>query len=66
MASFDIKSSFTNIPVGDTNELILHKLVPHQDSLFQGMNRVQVDSILKNCTQNNLLRFNGKTYCPYG
>ena len=39
MASFDIKSLFTNIPVSETCEIILEKLFPLSDSLHMGFDR---------------------------
>ena len=71
MASFDVKSLFTNIPILETCEIILEKLFPETDSMHLGFNKTQFRNMLKNCTQNNLFIFNGNPYlqldgCPMG
>ena len=71
MASFDVKSLFTNIPIVETCEIILAKLFPETDSMHLGFNKTQFRNMLNNCTQNNLFLFNGTPYlqldgCPMG
>ena len=39
MASFDIKSLFTNIPIDETNDIILSQLYPQPNTLFENIPR---------------------------
>ena len=71
MASFDIKSLFTNIPVAETCQIILDKLFPHHNSTHNGFDKMQFERMLNNCLQNNIFLFNGNVYeqvdgCPMG
>ena len=71
MASFDIKSLFTNIPVAETCQIILNKLFPQQNSTHYGFDKMQFERMLNNCLQNNIFLFNGNVYeqvdgCPMG
>ena len=58
MASFDIKSLFTNIPIKGKCNIILDKLFPLPDSVFDGFSRASFSEILDLCTKNNLFLFN--------
>ena len=40
MASFDVESLFTNVPVGETIDIILSKLFPESDSIFNNGEKV--------------------------
>ena len=51
MASFDVKSLFTNIPIIETCKLILDKFVPESDSKHSGIHKSQFRNTLNNCTQ---------------
>ena len=71
MASFDIKSLFTNIPVAETCDIILRKLFPDPNNLYNGFSFSTFRKMLKNCTENNIFLFNDKLYeqldgCPMG
>ena len=71
MASFDIASLFTSIPVKETCDIILAKLFPTDNSLFHGFDKVQFSKMLHNCVSNNHFLFNGQLYeqiegCPMG
>ena len=61
MASFDVKSLFTNVPVAETSEIILKKLFPNDDTIHEGLNKNLFAKILKNCVENVFL-FGGKIY----
>ena len=54
MASFDVKSLLTNIPIIETCKLILDKFFPEADSKHSGFDKTQFHNILNNCTENNL------------
>ena len=71
MASFDVKSLFTNIPVVETSNIILEKLFPTSESVYEGFNKKQFSKMINNCTENNLFLFNNDAYiqldgCPMG
>ena len=71
MASFDVKSLFTNIPVAETCNIIIEKLFPTTNSLYSGFSKTEFSKILKNCVENNIFLFNGTLYeqvdgCPMG
>lgn len=62
MASFDITSLFTNIPVVETSNLILDKLFPQSDSVFENFDRISFSKVLQNCLSNNIFLFNKQLY----
>ena len=62
MASFDIQSLFTNIPLVETRNIILNKLFPTPNSQYQGFNRECFSKVLNNCTKNNIFLFDGKVF----
>ena len=62
MASFDIKSLFTNVPVNETIQIILNKLFPNSDSIFFGFNKKLFSKVLQLCTKDNLFLFNSHTF----
>ena len=50
MASFDVKSLFTNIPIIETCKIILHTFFPEADSMYLNFNKTQFRYMLNNCT----------------
>ena len=71
MASFDVESLFTNIPVKETCDIILNKLFPTPQTLHQGYNKKIFSKMLNNCVYNNIFLFNDIPYeqldgCPMG
>ena len=56
MASFDVKSLFTNIPLKFTTNLIVKSLQ------FQGISQTQMKKLLKWTFQGTTFQFNGKFY----
>ena len=62
MASFDISSLFTNIPVNETIEIILNKLFPDNDSIFKSFNKKQFKNLLDLTIKNTNYLFNNKFY----
>ena len=61
MASFDVKSLFTNVPVAETCNIILSNLFPQSKSTFEGFNKALFTKMLNNCIENVFI-FNGKVY----
>lgn len=47
MASFDIESLFTNIPVKETIEYILDTIFNDQDNVYHGFNHLDFKELLK-------------------
>ena len=62
MASFDVKSLFTNIPVEETCQIILNKYFPNTDSLHLGFDRKLFSKLLDLCTKNNIFYVNSQSY----
>ena len=62
MASFDVTSLFTNIPIKETCNIILDKCFPDSTSTFNGFTRDLFSKVLNNCTSNNLFMFNEELY----
>ena len=62
MASFDVKSVFTNITIKETCNIILDKLFPHNDNIFEGFTRDLFSKILANCTKDNVFLFDKQLY----
>ena len=62
MASFDVKSLFTNIPIKETCNTILDKLFPHNDVIFEGLTHDLFSKILDNCTNDNILLIDKQLY----
>ena len=62
MASFDVCSLFTNIPVKETCDIILDKLFPNFDSKFENFDKTSFKKVLDICTKDNIFLFNGKMY----
>ena len=62
MASFDIKSLYTNIPIDETCNIILNKLFPSSDSIYMNYDKKSFEKILNDSVKNNLFIFNNKMY----
>ena len=62
MASFDVSSLFTNIPIDETCTIILNAFFPNEDSVYNYFRRKDFSNILYNCTKNNIFLFNKKVY----
>ena len=62
LASFDVKSLFTNIPVNFTIQIILQKLFPDKSTRFYGMNKTQFRKLLNWTCKTTTLQFDGKFY----
>ena len=61
MASFDIKSLFTNVPVDETCKIVLEKLFPTEDTIHEGFSKSFFEKVLNNCIENIFL-FDNKPY----
>ena len=61
MASFDVDSLFTNIPLDETIEICVKKLFGRKHK-FKGFNRSEFRSLLQFAVKDNLILFNGKYY----
>ena len=62
MASFDISSSFTNVPIMETSNIILQKLFPQQSSKFDSFDRETFSKLHDNCLTNNFFLFNEELF----
>ena len=54
MASFDIVSLFTNIPVSETIEIILNTIFTNSAALYKGFDRKKFKQLLEICTRDNV------------
>ena len=61
MASFDIDSLFTNIPLDETITICCNKLFESQN-LVEGLSKSQFRSLLELATKESFILFNGKYY----
>ena len=61
MASFDVKSLFSNVPVKETCKIVHEKFFPTKDSVHEGFNPKLFDKVLNNCIENFFL-FDNKIY----
>ena len=60
MASFDVESLFTNIPLKETIDIIVN-LVYENDNAIRNMNKDQFKKLLELITQDNYIVFNNKS-----
>ena len=65
MASFDIKSLYTNVPVAETCNIVLNKIFPSSDTSYEGFNKSLFEKVLNNYIE-NLFLFDGQTYEQIG
>ena len=61
MASFDIDSLFTNIPLDETITICCNKLFESQN-LVEGLSKSQFRSLLELATKESFILFNGEHY----
>ena len=61
MASFDVDSLFTNIPLDETIEICVKKLFGRKHK-FKGFSKSEFRSLLQFAVKDNLILFNGKYY----
>ena len=61
MASFDITSLFTNVPLDETINLILHRLF-HTDTHYHGFSREEFKKLLYFSAKDCHFIFNGSLY----
>ena len=54
LASFDVKSLFTNIPIDFTIQIILQELFPNKLTRFHGMNKRQFRKLNWTCKTTTL------------
>ena len=62
MASFDVESLFTNIPVKETISIIINKLFPTESSLFNNFDRDHFKSLLELAMLDTAFIFNGNLF----
>ena len=62
LASFDVKSLFTSIPVRETIDIILNMLFVDDNILIEGMNKGDFKKLLTVATDNTYFLFNGNIY----
>ena len=61
MASFDIDSLFTNLPLDETIDICIKKVFKRKQK-FNGMTKIEFKKLLEFATKDALLLFNGKYY----
>ena len=61
MASFDVDSLFTNIPLDETIEICVKKLFGRKHK-YKGFNKSEFCSLFQYAVKDNLIFFNGKYY----
>ena len=62
MASFDVKSLFTNIPLDETCNIIINQLFPHSNSKYKSFEKSNFKKLLDICVKNNFFIFNQNLY----
>ena len=62
MASFDVQSLFTNIPISETCNLILEKLFKDNSAKYLGFDKNNFRKLLELCCTNNIFLFNKQLY----
>ncbi|XP_064098125.1 uncharacterized protein LOC135209357 [Macrobrachium nipponense] len=62
MVSLDVESLFTNVPVGETIQIILNKLFPDDDALFHNFSKNLFKQFLELAVLDTAFIFNGVLY----
>ena len=62
MASLDVESLFTNVPVAETIEIIINKIFTEPDTLFHNFNKTDFKKILELAVLDTPFLFNGIAY----
>ena len=62
MVSYDVESLFTNVPVQQTIDIILHKLFPMDDCRFNGFCKNDFKKLLDLAVRDTVFVFNGCSY----
>ena len=62
MASFDVKSLFTNIPLNETIEICISNLFVNDDDIVNGFNKKQMKGLLTLAANDCMFLFNEKFY----
>ena len=61
MATLDIESLFTNIPIGETTSVCCDSLFSN-DVKVNNINRIDFEKLLRTTLQKNSFNFEGKIY----
>ena len=62
MASFDVESLYTNVPLTETINIITNIVFPNQAQSFLGLNRLSFTKLLDIATRNCFFLFDKKLY----
>jgi len=62
MASFDVKSLFTNVPVKETRDIIVNQLFPAPDYILHSLNKTQFAKLLNLATNDTIFLFDNQLY----
>jgi hypothetical protein len=62
LASFDVESLFTNVPLNETIEIILNDIYTTKNDRFHGLSRRQLKRLLEIATQKSHFLFDGEYY----
>ena len=62
MVSYDVESLFTNVPLGETIDIILNKLFPTQNTLFHGFDVESFRKLLELSVNDTHFVFNNRLY----
>ena len=62
MASLDVESLFTNIPVEETIQIIIDKIFTHPDTIFHSFNKTDFRKLLELAVLDTAFIFNGQAY----